>query len=122
VTPAGLPQQSTLNAVTALTTDDVWAVGSYYDGFGNDYTLTLHWDGSSWSTVSSPNNGYLNWLSSVSGSEPNDVWAVGSYDDGSFEQTFTLHWNGAQWSVVDSFSWGDDATLSSVSVFAPNDV
>ena len=69
------------NRVYAITGsgNDVWAVGIYWNGFFNPRTLTLHWDGSAWSVVPSPNVGSdQNWLNGVTGSG-NDVWAVGWY-------------------------------------------
>jgi hypothetical protein len=44
-----------LNGVTASGSADVWAVGSYLpSGSSSGQTLTLNWNGTSWSTVSSP--------------------------------------------------------------------
>jgi hypothetical protein len=93
-----------LNAVAAVSSGDVWSVGSYYSG--TQQTLAEHWDGSTWSLVSSPNLGtgsYLNGVAAISGS---DVWAVGYYNNGTVNQTLVEHWNGAQWSVVSSPNLG----------------
>jgi hypothetical protein len=44
-----------LNGVTASSSSDVWAVGSYFpSGSSYEQTLTLDWNGTAWSTVSSP--------------------------------------------------------------------
>lgn len=83
-----------LFAVTALSAQSAWAVGSYYDG-QNDKTLILHWNGTAWNVVSSPNPStatasYLYGLTRVPGTDT--LWAVGSYySDGSNfkEQTLT---------------------------------
>src|SRR5438270_5385362 len=77
-----------LYGVTAISANDVWAVGS----------SILHWDGSSWSVVPSPNFGGFRAVSAVSA---NDVWAVGAQNFG-VVQSFIGHWNGSTWSVVDS--------------------
>src|SRR5437867_481388 len=91
--------------------NDVWAIGAYNTGpgAGNIWkTLTLHWDGSAWSVVPSPNVGSdRNLLTGVSGSG-NDVWAVGYYGPFFGETTLTLHWNGSSWSVVPSPNPGGD--------------
>ncbi len=65
---------SQLNAVTAVSSNDLWAVG--YDSTTSDFTLIEHWNGSNWSIVSSPNQGsdQLNAVAAISSS---DVWAVG---------------------------------------------
>src|SRR5205085_1423497 len=68
-----------LYGVDALTSKDVWAVGSAYGNDGREGTLTEHWDGSAWSIVASPTaagNGD-NHLYSISALASNDVWAVG---------------------------------------------
>ena len=102
IVPSPNPGTSTneLWGVTALSTNDVWAVG----GFSNrstqrqivDKSLTMHWNGSRWSVVSSPSPGNLgNDLTSVTARSANDVWAVGTPYDNLIE-----HWDGSRWSVV----------------------
>ena len=84
---------------------DVWAVGMYNNTGGQPgRTLTLHWNGSAWSQVASPNAGTstnLLWGATGSGS---DVLAAGESSNGQFttSETLTLHWNGSAWSVVPS--------------------
>jgi hypothetical protein len=108
-----------LHAVTALSPDDVWAVGYYLEN--NLYrTLTQHWNGTSWSIIPSPNvNGSHNYLFAVDAVGPNDIWAVGNYD----WDNLTMHWDGTQWSIVPSpnFDTGFD-NLNSVSALATDDV
>src|SRR5262249_38080731 len=46
-----------LNAVTVISPTDAWAVGvSGTDDGSSVKTLTLHWNGTSWSIVNSPNS------------------------------------------------------------------
>src|SRR5438094_6297442 len=73
-----------LNAVTAISDTDAWAVGARVipavDNYGR--TLIEHWDGTSWMVIRSPNAGGFRWthtLKGVSGVASNDVWAVGFY-------------------------------------------
>ena len=91
--------------------NDAWAVGAYStldQGFLVGRSLTLHWDGSAWSVVPSPNPPTgEDYLRGVSGSG-NDVWAVGYYGPFFGETTLTLHWNGSSWSVVPSPNPGGD--------------
>lgn len=78
-----------LDGVAAVSASDVWAVGTYFNGV-NDHTLTVHWDGSSWSYVPSANaNENINYLSSVAATSASNVWAVGEYFNGSQLQTLT---------------------------------
>jgi hypothetical protein len=102
------PNQGTsynyLSGVGAVSANDVWAVGSYYNGSTN-HTLVEHWDGSAWSVVDSPNQGTgYNYLGGVGVVSANDVWAVGSYYNGYPDpyQTLVEHWNGTAWSIVSS--------------------
>src|SRR5438105_6144250 len=47
-------QPNELFGVTAVSATDIWAVGFFEPSPNFFQTLTLHWDGTSWSTVSSP--------------------------------------------------------------------
>jgi hypothetical protein len=71
-----------INAVAALATDDVWAVGTHI----------LHWDGKAWDLVLK-NVGLLSGLAAIG---PNDIWAVGS----DFYRPVTMHWDGKSWTNV----------------------
>jgi hypothetical protein len=42
-----------LNAVTALSAHDAWAVGTFSDG-SQGRALTEHWDGNSWTAIPNP--------------------------------------------------------------------
>src|SRR5262245_9549106 len=68
---------SKLESVAGLSPTDVWAVGSYANG-ADTQTLTMHWDGTQWTIVPSPNVGANSTLSSVTVSRfqpSNGVWA-----------------------------------------------
>ena len=40
-----------LHAVTSISANDVWAVGTSENNLGNSQTLILHWDGTAWSAL-----------------------------------------------------------------------
>jgi hypothetical protein len=62
----------------ARSASDVWAVGHFITaGFPVDRTLTLHFDGVSWSTVDSPNAGTTDNLLRGVAASATEVWAVG---------------------------------------------
>ena len=72
---------------STLSSTDAWVVGWAQDPNGPPYlkrTLTEHFDGNTWSIVTSPNvpNDTQSVLYSVSGSSANDVWAVGATHNG----------------------------------------
>jgi hypothetical protein len=99
-------QLNILNAVACSSISDCWSVGYYQNGSVYQ-TLTEHWNGSSWSLVSSPNVGTQNnYLSSATCSSASDCWATG-YDgaSGSY-QILTEHWDGTSWSIVSSLNPG----------------
>jgi len=91
-----------LKGVDAVAANDVWAVG-----FGEDFgslrsaTLTLHWDGTSWTKVPSPNpagHGLPNDLYAVKAISPTQVFAVGDF--GFPGDALILQWNGSSWARV----------------------
>lgn len=90
-----------LAGITALATNDVWAVGWIGSGY---HVLTLHWDGSNWTRVAAPNGPQDSArLLSVSAVAPDDVWAVGTANNRlAGTKTLIEHWDGATWSRVAS--------------------
>ncbi len=115
------PFPNSLADVAAVAPDDVWAVGTWFTKAFDDRTLTLHWDGTSWHRVKSPNAGppkAANDLVSVTASATDDVWAVGVRGS----HTLTMHWDGTAWSVVHSPTPGGNADLAGVVALATDDV
>src|SRR5207244_6150453 len=111
---------NTLQAVSVISANDIWAVGYSTDTNFNNFTLTLHWNGSAWSIVPSPivNDDLLFGVDAVAS---NDVWAVGRSQQEAV--TLTIHWNGSNWSVVPSPNDGfEDNILFGVAAVASNDV
>jgi len=87
---------------SAISANDVWAVGNTSAAGVYDQTLAEHWDGTSWSIVPTPNPGsFHNDLNSVAAISTNDVWVVGIYGGDANSTTvvaYALHWNGSSWS------------------------
>jgi hypothetical protein len=82
-----------LNAVAVRGSTDAWAVGfTKTVGAAGRNPLAMHWNGSGWSVVASPNVGgndnLLNGVSATTG----DVWTVGS--SGVFAHTLALRETG----------------------------
>ena len=100
------PSDNALGAVSAVSTNDIWAVGEYLRTGPSSITQTLteHWNGTNWLYIPSPDVGALgNTLYSVSALSATDAWAVGFYTDSQyFSHTLIEHWNGRQWSIVNS--------------------
>src|SRR5438552_5802423 len=111
-----------LMGVAALSTRDVWIVGTY---LGWPYRPIIeHWDGASLSAAHSPDLDEAGVLRAVSAVSSNDVWAVGYYDGGNRRwRTLVEHWNGTAWSQVPSPNAGTGSNyLFAVKAISSNDV
>jgi hypothetical protein len=80
-----LPVSGTLHSLSAVSANEVWAVGN--DG------LILNWNGTQWSQVANP-AGQGAALEGVDALSANDVWAINLLG------TVTEQWNGTQWTTV----------------------
>jgi Bacterial Ig-like domain (group 3) len=102
------PVFSELHGVSAVSGSDAWAVGDYWNRTGTAYdSLILHWNGTAWTQVNSPNPSPAgpfssNYLLGVSARSGSDAWAVGNYDNNGVSDSLVLHWNGTAWSQVNS--------------------
>jgi hypothetical protein len=97
------PSSPVLHGVTAVASNDVWAVGENEEvpGLGIT-TLIEHWNGSAWSIVPSPTPGAYPILSAVAARSATDVYAVGSNEpsvNGGVQQGLIMRWNGSTWSA-----------------------
>jgi hypothetical protein len=97
------------DAVSAIATDDVWAVGS----IESTSTFTMHFNGTEWFLVPSPSPGAgENVLFGLATVDANNVWAVGFYvkefNEGRPQFTLIEHWDGTSWQVVPSPNVGGD--------------
>ena len=91
----------------ALSPSSAWAVGSWYDGsIAAPRTLVQRWNGTAWSTVTSPNaTSFYNELRDVDASSATNAWAVGyangsSGVNGAPRNPLAMRWNGTAWSIV----------------------
>jgi hypothetical protein len=101
VLPPALYGGPLLFGVAALSPSNVWAVGMVRPSASVEWLpLVKHWDGTSWSTVSSPDPnpkiGYnLKGIAAISAS---DIWAAGTVG--------IENWNGTSWSPVSAVPKG----------------
>jgi len=93
-----------LNAVAAVATDDVWAVGQ--DSAAR--SLFLHWDGQVWTIIDGPPGSWPQYAVAVLATD--DVWSAGP---GSLN-----HWDGTSWSTIPS----PPIIAKGLSAIASNDV
>jgi hypothetical protein len=132
--PNGAEPVNWLTGVSAISDDDVWAVGYTNDGNGfesQSFTLTMHFDGTGWQVVTSPNpepnpnpGNYpaSNELYAVYALSADDVWAVGHTFTVTEEQTLALHWNGSGWVDVPTPHPSRYSRLRSIDSAAPDDI
>jgi hypothetical protein len=96
--PSGGP---ILEAVTAVSANDVWAVGDE-----GGFNFEMNWNGSSWANFYSASfkTAGQETLHGVSAVSESNIWAVGSYAPTKFAelQTLIVQWNGTQWTKVTS--------------------
>lgn len=97
VGPANQFQSNRLFGITGTAANDLWAFGSYFasDGSGHQMTLLLHWNGTDWKIVPSPNPTKSDFLSDLlwAGVEPSagNVWIFGTEDVAPNEETLAIH-------------------------------
>ncbi|HEX2096981.1 MAG TPA: S8 family serine peptidase [Solirubrobacterales bacterium] len=100
--PSGA-SSSRLTAVTCISASSCTAAGSYVDA-GVEKTLIMAWNGSSWSSVPSPNpsGAAESALAGISCSTASSCIAAGSYlDAGGTRKLLALRWGGSSWSLSD---------------------
>lgn len=85
-------------AVEAISSDDVWAVGSQPSG-----ALIEHWNGATWTQVVAPHPSGHAILTDIDARAPDDIWAVGwgSEDSSAGSLPVIEHFDGSGWSFVE---------------------
>jgi hypothetical protein len=93
-----------LTDISVVGNDDVWATGYYVDD--TQYkTLTLHYNGTTWSHVPSPNGADgTSILMGIDAFSPTDAWAVGFQYRAALQHyvASTQQWNGSSWTTFPS--------------------
>lgn len=100
-----------LEAVVALASDNLWAVG------GN---TIAHWDGKGWSDFPwrSPSDNAYYTFHSIAALTPDDMWVVGEWGRG----VVTLHWDGRTFKRVQGVGQGLISKLYGVAMVSSDDV
>lgn len=103
--PGGSGKGDRLSSVTATSSANAWAVGSYVkNSTSPSRTLIEHWSGKAWKVQPSPNagsSGDANGLSGVAATSSANAWAVGNYG-GAADPPLVEWWNGKAWKVQPS--------------------
>jgi hypothetical protein len=97
VGPNSVYQSNRLFGLTAYSSTDIWAFGSFFaaDGSGHQSTLLLHWNGKTWTIAPSPDPTRGGFLSDLlfAGVVPSvgNVWIFGTEDEAPHSGTLTIH-------------------------------
>jgi Bacterial Ig-like domain/FG-GAP-like repeat len=105
-----------LTGISVVSNDDVWATGYYVDG--TKYrTLTLHYNGTTWSHVPSPNGADgTDILMGIDASSPTNAWAVGFEYRAALDHyvASTQLWDGSSWTAFPSAISGNGTQESAM--------
>lgn len=114
---------SLLYEVAAISANDVWAVGLYYEDTISVATI-LHWDGIQWNIAPTPNIDMRNAaLYSVVALSTTNIWAVGySTPSTGGQQAFLIQRIGSQWRKWPTPSGAVRGLLQNISAAAFDDV
>lgn len=121
-TRVAIPGGGQLDAVAAISPDDVWAFGSYT----SRSPIGEHWDGNAWHRVALPTPAGAQdvVVQDASADATDDVWLVGYWEGptGPPVRPLVEHWDGTAWQVVPSATTNGYATLGGVSALSPTNV
>ena len=122
-TPATPQNTALLNAVSASSPTDAWAVGRTQNNKSSLQGLALQWNGTAWSVSSSFTGALAAFALGVADISPTDAYAVGN--NSSIPRGHLAHWNGTTWSSVTvplPPNAPTNTTLNAISADGPNDV
>lgn len=117
VASQNLPVDTALYGVTAVASNDAWAVGGAV--FEPYHSVVEHWDGAAWSIV--PAASFPGILYGITALSPNDIWAVGTRD---YPGPMLIeHWDGSSWTATYQLAAGRfGGNLRSVTAIGPKDI
>ncbi len=122
-TPTTPQNTALLNAVSASSVTDAWAVGRTQNNKSNFEALALHWNGTAWSVSPSFTAALSAYAVGVADISPTDAYAVGN--NSSIPRGHLAHWDGTAWSSVTvpvPPNAPTNTTLGAISADGPNDV
>lgn len=116
--------QNILRGVKGSSATDMWGVGRYFTNSQGPLTLAEHWNGATWSQVTTPNPSTIgNGLNDVVALSSSNAWAVGVAKGSYVSSPLILHWNGKAWKQATAPSTnGLDTILLAATGISPSNV
>ena len=122
-TPTTPQNTALLDAVSASSATDAWAVGRTQNNKSSFQGLALQWNGTAWSVSPSFTAALSAYALGVADISPTDAYAVGN--NSSIPRGHLAHWDGTTWSSVTvplPPNAPTNTTLAAISADGPNDV
>lgn len=123
-TPATPQNTALLNAASASSATDAWAVGRTQTNKSSFEALALHWNGTAWSVSPSFTAAMATTVTTgVADISPADAFAIGS--NNSIPRGHLAHWDGTAWSGVTvplPPNAATNTTLDAISASGPSNV
>ncbi|MBV9262858.1 MAG: hypothetical protein JO324_00960 [Candidatus Eremiobacteraeota bacterium] len=104
-----------LAGISAVSAEEIWAVGSDWPNQSYDVPLILRWDGKQWTPLALSQY-QLATLYSVYAPAHDDAWAFGFWGSST---TLVLHWDGTSWTRI---PFSDTVQIISISGTSPSDI
>src|SRR5215467_894119 len=94
---SGSGHSNILQSVTATSASNAWTAGFTQEPLKGSKNMILHWNGTSWTQVPSPNPfcATCDSLYGVAATSASSAWAVGTVNGGGI--VVVLRWNGTAW-------------------------
>ena len=95
-------ETNAFSGITCVSSTDCWAAGGYFNSGGSQQTLIEHYDGSTWSIVSSPDTSTTanDVLFAVACGGASQCWVAGYSNSTGTQQTLIEEYNGTSWSIA----------------------
>jgi len=93
-----------LGAISAIASDDIWAIGNHGIASIDHRPFIVHWNGSDWSVFEPRPAPLYRGTSDIAAISPEDVWVSAEKSDGTLFGRIPvfLHWDGSTWTEFDS--------------------
>ena len=133
-TPNPGPDLNYLRGISAVSSNEVWAVGRYQvNNFGINPSvsanLIIRWDSTGWTTYPFANLGLASTvINDIEAISSNNIWAVGTCEPGGGGKAQLLHWDGSSWTgqivhfPLPGSPWSGSTNFEAIDAISANDI